>query len=155
MFENVKGLLKTNKHRLFYELLKHKLKRFGYILTERLINSLEYGVPQDRDRIILIGFHSKLIIDMGISLSKFTFPWEKYSVYTKENVFAYPWVRCETFQENSISPFPNNIPRELTVEFWFDKNNVLHHPNAKHYFKPRAGIKNLLRSMKEIIPKII
>ncbi|MCP6762928.1 MAG: DNA cytosine methyltransferase [Fischerella sp. CENA71] len=143
LFENVKGLLKTKKHCLFYESLKNKLKQFGYVLTERLINSFEYRVPQDRDRIIMIGFHSKLIIDMGISISKINFPWNKYSVFTKEKVFAYPWIKCEPFRENSISPCPNNIPKELTVEYWFEKNNVVYHPNAQHYFQPRAGIKKI------------
>ncbi|PMB53864.1 modification methylase NmeDIP [Fischerella thermalis CCMEE 5201] len=143
LFENVKGLLKTNKHRLFYESLKRKLQQNAYILTERLINAVEYGVPQDRDRIILIGFHNKLISDMGISISKITFPWNKYTLYLKEKVFAYPWIKYEPFRENSISSCPNNIPTELTVEYWFQKNNVFHHPNAKHYFQPRAGIKKI------------
>ncbi|WP_315791910.1 DNA cytosine methyltransferase [Fischerella sp. JS2] len=143
LFENVKGLLKTNKHRLFYESLKRKLQQNGYILTERLINAVEYGVPQDRDRIILIGFHHKLIIDMEISISKITFPWKKYTLYTKEEVFTYPWIKSEPFRENSISSCPNNIPKELTVEYWFQKNNVFYHPNANHYFQPRAGIKKI------------
>ena len=56
LFENVKGLWKTTKHRVFYESLKYKLNQAGYVLTERLINAIEYGVPQDRARIILIGF---------------------------------------------------------------------------------------------------
>ncbi|MFM5942829.1 MAG: DNA cytosine methyltransferase, partial [Dolichospermum sp.] len=56
LFENVKGLWRTTKHRLFFEDLKIKLQQAGYILTEKLINAIEYGVPQDRERIILLGF---------------------------------------------------------------------------------------------------
>jgi DNA (cytosine-5)-methyltransferase 1 len=73
LFENVKGLWKTKKHRLFFESLKQRLNQAGYILTERLINAIEYGVPQDRERIILIGFQNYLIQDMGIRLNKFKF----------------------------------------------------------------------------------
>ncbi|HAA28506.1 MAG TPA: modification methylase NmeDIP, partial [Cyanobacteria bacterium UBA8553] len=47
LFENVKGLCKTQKHRIFYEQLKSKLQQSGYVLVERLINAIEYGVPQD------------------------------------------------------------------------------------------------------------
>ena len=30
--------------------------------------------------------------------------------------------------------------KELTVEYWFRKNDVENHPNAKDYFIPRAGL---------------
>ena len=138
LFENVKGLWRTTKHRLFFEELKIKLQQAGYILTERLINSIEYGVPQDRDRIILIGFKDNFLKDIKIK-DDFTFPWEKYILYPQNQVFAYPWHKCEPFQEDFLIPCPENIPQQLTVEYWFRKNNVLNHPNGQHHFQPRAG----------------
>lgn len=54
LFENVKGLIKTQKHREYFEELKRELKQNGYILTEQLMNSLDFGVPQDRERIFMI-----------------------------------------------------------------------------------------------------
>jgi len=138
LFENVKGLWRTTKHRLFFEELKIKLQKSGYILTERLINAIEYGVPQDRERIILIGFKDNFLKDIKIK-DDFTFPWEKHILYPQNQVFAYPWNQCEQFQEDSLIPCPENIPQQLTVEYWFRKNHVLNHPNAKHYFQPRAG----------------
>ncbi|MGJ5628815.1 DNA cytosine methyltransferase [Nostoc sp. CALU 1950] len=146
LFENVKGLWKTTKHRLFFESLKQQLQEAGYILTERLINAIEYGVPQDRERIILIGFKNNFLKDIGIKLcteqllTERCFPWKNYILYPQENVFAYPWRKCDPFQENSIIPCPDGIPQELTVEYWFRKNNVLQHPNAENCFQPRAGI---------------
>jgi DNA (cytosine-5)-methyltransferase 1 len=139
LFENVKGLWRTTKHRLFFEQLKIKLQKASYILTERLINSIEYGVPQDRDRIILIGFRNHFLKEMGIE-DDFTFPWEKYILYPQSTVFAYPWNTSQPFKENSLILCPDNIPEQLTVEYWFRNNDVLNHPNAKHYFQPRAGI---------------
>ncbi|GAB1539972.1 DNA cytosine methyltransferase [Scytonema sp. NUACC21] len=147
LFENVKGLWKTKKHRLFFESLKQQLKEAGYVLTERLINAIEFGVPQDRQRIILLGFRRELIQDMGIELDKEnilpmgTFPWEKYILYPQEKVFSYNWSKSNLFQEDSVLPCPEDIPQELTVEYWFRKNDVLNHPNAQHYFQPRAGLK--------------
>ncbi|MEH1884433.1 DNA cytosine methyltransferase [Nostoc sp.] len=146
LFENVKGLWRTTKHRLFFESLKKQLLEAGYILTEQLINAIEYGVPQDRERIILIGFRNNFIKDIGIEivskslLTEGTFPWGNHILYPQENVFSYPWRKCDPFQENSIIPCPEDIPQELTVEYWFIKNNVLKHPNAENYFQPRAGI---------------
>jgi DNA (cytosine-5)-methyltransferase 1 len=127
-------------------LLKQQLQEAGYILTERLINAIEYGVPQDRERIILIGFRNNFIKEIGITidkkklLSEKYLPWRNYILYPKENVFAYPWRKCDPFQENIIMPCPDDIPQELTVEYWFRKNNVLKHPNAENCFQARAGI---------------
>ena len=56
LFENVKGLWRTARHRAFFEELKGLLHSAGYTTTERLTNALEYGVPQDRDRILLLAF---------------------------------------------------------------------------------------------------
>ncbi|MEH2209203.1 DNA cytosine methyltransferase [Nostoc sp.] len=146
LFENVKGLWKTAKHRLFFESLKQQLQEAGYILTERLINAIEYGVPQDRERIIIIGFKNNFLQDIGIKigseklLPEGFFPWNNYILYPHKKVFAYPWRKYEPFKENSLIPCPDDIPEELTVEYWFRKNNVLKHPNAENCFKPRAGI---------------
>ncbi|MBD2436745.1 DNA cytosine methyltransferase [Nostoc sp. FACHB-110] len=137
LFENVKGLWQTKKHRLFFESLKRKLQQSGYILTEKLINTIEYGVPQDRERIILIGFYKNFINDIGI---QHPVDWQKQILYFKEATFNYSWPKCNLFQENSFLPCPHNIPDQLTVEHWFRKNSVYNHPNAEHYFQPRAGI---------------
>lgn len=147
LFENVKGLWNTKKHRLFFEALKRQLYQSGYVLVERLINSIEYGVPQDRDRIILIGFRSELIKNLGIRidneeiLPEGAFPWERQILHPKHQAFSYLWPSTESFIEDFIRPCPDSIPQELTVEYWFKKNEVLNHPNSEHYFQPRAGIK--------------
>ncbi|BAZ16297.1 cytosine-specific DNA methyltransferase [Calothrix sp. NIES-4071] len=139
VFENVKGLWKTQKHRLFYDALKALLQQAGYILTERLINAVEYGVPQDRQRIILIGFHSSYL---NINEDRIkNFPWLNYILYSQDTVFAYPWSQSAPFVADSSFPCPEKIPQELTVEYWFNKNNVLSHPNSLHHFQPKAGLK--------------
>ena len=51
LFENVKGLWRTKLHRAFYEELKCKLHLAGYRTAEKLINSINFGVPQDSERI--------------------------------------------------------------------------------------------------------
>lgn len=146
LFENVKGLLRTKKHRTFFESLKFRLKQKRYLLTERLINVIEYGVPQTRERIILLGFQTSFLQNLGINimsnsgLLKLYFPWRNRILYPQEKIFTYPWSQCEPFREDSVMPCPDGIPEELTVEYWFKKNHVLEHPNAQHYFQPRAGM---------------
>ncbi len=144
LFENVKGLYRTTKHREFFEGMKTKLISEGYYITEKLINAIEFGVPQDRDRIILIGFKRSTLGDLGFKLNGSpiikNFNWENNSIYKAKDVFSMSWPRLEKFKEFSAKPKPINIPKELTVEYWFKKNNVEKHPNAKNYFIPRAGL---------------
>lgn len=147
LFENVKGLWRTKKHRAFYDEMKEKLQLNGYVTTERLINSLEYGVPQQRERIILIGFQRQLLNDIGYEIEEGItdipyelFPWEKYIKYTMEEIKKIPFPLTEVFKEDIVTECPKGIPLELTVEHWFKKNDVLNHSNANQYFQPRAGL---------------
>lgn len=150
LYENVKGLWRTQIHRTFYEELKIYASDSGYILTEQLINSLDYRVPQDRDRIILIGFSQSLLGKIGKDTSVSypflirDFPWRLKTKYNKKDLDKLPWPKTHPFKENSILQFPGDIPIELTVEYWFQKNEVWDHPNNKHQFKPMAGLKRFL-----------
>jgi DNA (cytosine-5)-methyltransferase 1 len=133
LFENVKGLWRTARHRAFFEELKRDLSNAGYSLSERLINSVEYGVPQDRDRIILLGFRGG---KSGEPLSKDE--WEKHTKYSREEVFSKPWPN----QSEVVTslPRPQGVIAELTVGHWFERNQVDKHPNANDAFVPRAGL---------------
>ena len=58
IFENVKGLVDPrNKEALNYIL--NRIKEAGYFANFYLINSYNYGVPQNRLRVYLIGFKEK------------------------------------------------------------------------------------------------
>lgn len=143
LFENVKGLYRTARHRQFFEELKQQFRAHGYSLTEQLVNSLEFGAPQDRDRIILIGFHQDAIDRLHLQTengSLMNFPWEMHKRYNLQEVKNLPWPNKSPYQENVPMPMPDGIIAELTIQHWWTENDVTHHPNANMYFKPRAGI---------------
>lgn len=54
IFENVEGLLSMDKGRLF-PLIREEFKSLGYELKYRVLDAVDYGVPQHRERIILVG----------------------------------------------------------------------------------------------------
>jgi DNA (cytosine-5)-methyltransferase 1 len=141
LFENVKGLWRTTRHRAFYEELKRKLHAAKYCTTERLTNAIEFGVPQDRDRILLVGVSKALLkADYYKGWKLLNFPWDAYTKYTIEQIKEVEWPITDAFGENCLLKMPHNIIGDLTVQYWFERNNVEKHPNAKDYFKPRGGL---------------
>lgn len=55
LFENVKGILSMNKGTLF-EHVRKEFEDIGYSLQYKILNAVDYGVPQLRERVILVGF---------------------------------------------------------------------------------------------------
>ncbi|NLE41470.1 MAG: DNA cytosine methyltransferase [Lentisphaerae bacterium] len=145
LFENVKGLYRTVKHRAFFDELKEKLNNAGYVMTERLVNALSYGAPQDRERILLVGFHAdsdRLGFDPAATIANF--PWNRFARKDASLLKNLNWPGMEPFHESVMTLPPEGIPLELTVQHWFERNHVDEHPNAKHCFIPREGLKKFL-----------
>ena len=55
LLENVKQLLSHDKGRTFKVIL-NKLESLGYYVHAKVLNGLHFGVPQKRERIIIVGF---------------------------------------------------------------------------------------------------
>ncbi len=144
IFENVKGLWITKKHREEYNKIKQAFSRKGYVFVDKLVNSLEYGVPQERERIILFGVKFDLINknkSLARKILRTYFNWginEKYSIDRIKNI---QWPTTSEFELDSDLKCPTNIIKELTVEYWFQKNNVYSHNNSTDYFEPRSTIR--------------
>lgn len=57
LFENVRGLLYRNK--AYFEQIKSALEKLGYIVEAQLLNAKHYGVPQNRERVIVVGHRGR------------------------------------------------------------------------------------------------
>lgn len=64
--ENVKGILTANKKEAFPLILK-EFENSGYDVSYQILRAVEFGVPQKRERVIIVGFRKDLEI-------KFEFP---------------------------------------------------------------------------------
>ena len=54
LFENVRGILGTNKGR-DWEMIVKSFEKIGYTISYRILDALDYGVAQQRERTILVG----------------------------------------------------------------------------------------------------
>lgn len=59
--ENVKGLLTMADGQIF-EAIKEDFSDCGYDVYSQLVNAKDFGVPQDRERVIIVGFRKDLNI---------------------------------------------------------------------------------------------
>ena len=65
IYENVKGLINHDKGNTF-EIIKATFDELGYKYYHKVLNAKDYGIPQHRERIFVIGFKDKSM--------KFNFP---------------------------------------------------------------------------------
>jgi DNA (cytosine-5)-methyltransferase 1 len=53
LFENVRGMLYSN--RWYFDEITSALRNLGYIVEYQLLNAVDFGVPQNRERVIVVG----------------------------------------------------------------------------------------------------
>ena len=137
LFENVKGLVKTEKHRAFYNEMIKKVQANDYIISEKVLNALSYGVPQFRERVFMVGISKWLYQSEPNTL---IFEWDKHSLFDAENVLMRSWPKERKFEVDRPYAFPaRGILKKLTVEHWFKKNDVENHPNGNDIFHVKKG----------------
>ena len=130
VFENVKGMLsmKDENGVLLTEIIKQRFKNIpgkkGYNLQLKVINAVNYGVPQNRERVLIIGIREDLSIR-----------------------FEYPEATSKTIVslKEAIDDLPPIKPNERVADYRKKKPNLyqkLMRQTAKeltyHYTKPHS-----------------
>lgn len=87
IFENVPGLLSVNRGKDWQDLYKYAKEKTKYNLHVAKLNASFYGVPQQRERIVIVGFKDNV---------SFKFPYEKPS-----------GLGADLITEQSLIPFPS------------------------------------------------
>ena len=78
--ENVSGILHPKHADAFNNIIK-SFEDAGYVISWKLLNANDYDVPEDRLRVIIVGYHKKL-------KKKFEFPEpQKYKPVLKDAIF--------------------------------------------------------------------
>lgn len=112
LFENVKGLLSIQNGELLKTILS-LFKSLGYRVQYRVLNSADYGVPQIRERVIIIG--TKLKAD-------FVYPKKTHYNPDEENLFDKDLKPYLTLSE-AISDLPFIKSSEESFEYSSEAKN--------------------------------
>lgn len=140
LIENVKGLISTHKHRdfLFREILK--LEERGYAVDLTILNAIDLGIPQDRERLFIIGIKSNLLkrlyaCNLHIGYRDW-FPWPEDSKFNEAKT-RFRWPTMVPF--GSTPEKPQDIPEELFIEpLIINQNAIEQLPNGKEGFVPHS-----------------
>lgn len=96
--ENVKGILTANNRSAFPLIIK-EFENCGYNVSYDILNSADFGVPQKRERVIIVGFRKDLNV-------KFEFP------------------EAEITEENDYMPLKTVIENDVDEKYYFSQKAV-------------------------------
>ncbi|MGB7439674.1 MAG: DNA cytosine methyltransferase [Coleofasciculaceae cyanobacterium] len=105
IFENVPGILTLNKGKDWQSIFNYFVTETGYNLHTDILNSANYGVPQVRKRLFIVGFRQA---------AKFNFPQPTHHNYSKinsSNQNLTTWVPAKLALENVEGLANHNIRR--------------------------------------------
>lgn len=118
--ENVKGILSANAKSAF-PLIIQEFENSGYDVYYKLMNSVHFGVPQKRERVIIVGFRKDL------NISSYDFPNEEI---VDESLF----VPLKTVLDNNIDD--KYYFSEKAVEGMMKKRASMNKGRAQDITKP-------------------
>ena len=61
IFENVKGLLNHEQGKT-WAFIEKSFEKLGYVTKYQILNAKNYGIPQNRERVFLVGFKNKKVV---------------------------------------------------------------------------------------------
>lgn len=132
VIENVPGLYRTKKHRKFLDKMICQLREGGYAVDMAILRGLELGIPQDRERLFVVGFKSRLIQPKGGATTD-DFGWFPWPEPLHNEPKKLPWPKTSEFGGDPI--LPERIPAELTVyPLLGGTSDPETLPNGKDYF---------------------
>lgn len=116
--ENVKGILHFAKGEVFKTILA-EMADLGYKVQYHLFNAADYGVPQKRERVIIVGVRNDVTFN-------FHFPCPTHS--KDGGLLTKKWVSvAETLAHFPDPSQPNNIPNHVYSKYKLNFNGYLGH----------------------------
>ena len=116
--ENVKGFALLNKGAILAK-VKKEFEKQGYDVVYKILNAADYGVPQKRERVFMVGSRKDLHFD-------FVFPDGTHSQFNEENSYTRKWVALKEIIKDV---------EDADKKYYFSKKAVEGMKNAKSNMK--------------------
>jgi len=134
MIENVKGLKSHNSGKTLESVLELLKSTGKYVISYKVLNSVNYGVPQKRERIFIVGIRGK----------EFKFPKPSENIKTlKDVLYDVPDSPCSKYNERKIELFKMIPPGGC----WIDLPEDLQREYLGNSFGSGGGKRGILRRM--------
>lgn len=129
--ENVKGLL-SMEHGKVFDMIQNDFESLGYHVESKVMNTAEYGVPQSRERVIIIGNRINKSISFPVKThyinknagnSKGLIP----AVTTKDAIGWLANIRCQDepiHLKGKTIVYQHNAHNNVSDKFWGRKYEV-------------------------------
>ena len=131
VFENVALLtsMKNEKGELFIDCIVKEFHDVGYTIYYKIVNAYDFGVPQSRERVIIVGLRDDL-------RQRFVFPVGDYGEYTAEIELGFDGRKkpIRTFREATydLKPLESGDADKLDPLHWA----IVHPEHVIRWLKP-------------------
>lgn len=134
--ENVKGLL-SMEHGKVIEMIKKDFEKIGYKVSWTLVKASDYGVPQNRERVIIFG--NRIGLDTNLDIKK-TF--NAKSVKDIIGDLSDVWVSNNPIKLGNKTIYNHIAATNVHDKFWARKNSPKQEDICDYlkYWKKKAGL---------------
>jgi len=154
LLENVRNLVSHDRGQTF-QVIRTQLEELGYTVEHRVLNALDFGLPQKRERVIIVGYRSQIPFqwpeanakprtlaeilepDEAVDATHFVSDGVRASVRERlegKRLPAEPWI-CHENKAGNISPRPYSCALRAGASY----NYLL--VNGKRRLTPRENLR--------------
>lgn len=144
--ENVKGLLSMEKGKVI-QMIKKDFEELGYYVEYKLLNAAEYGVPQQRERLVIIGNRIRESVTYPMPTHYLDKPVKglKPAVTCKDAIGWLADIRCQDTPirlDDGTVIYQHKAHENVADTFWGRKYEVNQHELCDYlvYWRKKAGI---------------
>lgn len=133
IYENVYGVLTHDKGKT-WKIMQNIFSELGYYFKWKILDSKDYGIPQGRRRLFVVGFKNKLFFD------RFNFPKEQKLHFTMQDFLLDNCAEGHfNYDKNGkivLTPGGENVERFLSSKLL----NYVLSPGTKNFYHEEAKI---------------
>lgn len=107
ILENVKQLIGHNKGKTLKKILQVLREELGYTVYYKSLNALNYGLPQKRERVIIVGFYQPMTFEFPPKQKNFTSLNEILEKNVDKKYYASDYIREKRHSEHIPSASPS------------------------------------------------